>query len=118
MEASRLRVWSERASHFEERETSAGDASDDGDPVQKRDTGTRLVRQIDYPKDFLVLAWAHGVTTFVDDVDYIVEETKGENTWVYVIDSGVNDEHWVSFSPFPTFKLEQATNYLTIGVPR
>ena len=107
MEASRLRVMSERASHFEERETSAGDASDDGDLVQKRDTGTRLVRQMDSPEDLLVLAWAHGVTTFVDDVDYIVEETKGENTWVNVIDSGVNDEHWVSFSPFQRLSLSR-----------
>ncbi|KAK3169726.1 hypothetical protein OEA41_009110 [Lepraria neglecta] len=93
-EASIIPVRSERASHFEERETSAGDASDNGDPVQKRDKGTRLVRQMDCPEDFLVLAWTHGVTTFVDDVDYIIEETNGENTWVYVVDSGVNDEHW------------------------
>jgi len=63
--------------------------------VEKRDPGSRLVRQIGSPKDLAVLAWAKGVPS-VDNVDYIFEETKGENTWVYVVDSGVADDHWVS----------------------
>lgn len=66
--------------------------------VQKRDTGTRLVRQKrtlnTYPEDLSVYAWAPGVPS-VAGVDYIFEETKGENTWVYLVDTGVAYRHWV-----------------------
>ena len=68
--------------------------------LQKRDTGTRLVRQVreklggftgdKYPSDLAVMAWAPGVPSIAaGKVDYIFEETKGEDTWVYIIDSGV-----------------------------
>ena len=68
--------------------------------LQKRDTGTRLVRQVrenlggltgdKYPSDLAVMSWAPGVQSIAAGrVDYIFEETKGEDTWVYIIDSGV-----------------------------
>ena len=66
--------------------------------LQKRDPGTRLVRQKrtlnTYPENLSVLAWAPKVPS-VAGVDYIFEETKGENTWVYLIDTGVAYRHWV-----------------------
>lgn len=74
------------------------------DDLQKRDAGTRLVRQqrpenklsteTFYPQDLAMLAWAPGVPT-VAGIDYIFEESKGENTWVYLVDSGVSAGHWV-----------------------
>ena len=64
------------------------------DQLEKRDPGNRLVRQIKSNKDLSVLSQAPGVPN-VDDVDYIFEETKGENTWVYLVDSGV-EENYVS----------------------
>ena len=68
------------------------------DGLQKRDVGTRLVRQKrtlnTYPEDLSVFAWASGVPS-IAGIDYIFEETKGENTWVYLIDSGVAYRHWV-----------------------
>ena len=71
------------------------------DDLQRRDAGTRLVRQLRgptlpdiYPQDLAVLAWPPGVQT-VAGIDYIFEETKGENTWVYMVDSGVSTSHWV-----------------------
>ena len=68
--------------------------------LQKRDTGTRLVRQVrenlggltgeKYPSDLAVMSWAPGVQSIAAGrVDYIFEETKGEDTLVYIIDSGV-----------------------------
>lgn len=60
--------------------------------LEKRDPGTRLVRQIKSNKDLSVLAQPPGVPS-VDDVDYIFEETKGENTWVYLVDVGVEDNY-------------------------
>ena len=62
--------------------------------ILKRDPGTRVVRQPLSPKDLSVLAWAPGVPS-VDNVDYIFSERKGENTWVYVLDTGVNAQHLV-----------------------
>lgn len=68
------------------------------DGLQKRDVGTRLVRQkrplSTYPENLSVFAWAPGVPS-IAGIDYIFEETKGENTWVYLIDSGVAYRHWV-----------------------
>ena len=61
--------------------------------LNKRDRGTDLVRPKESPKDLSVLAWAPGVAS-VAEVDYILEQTKGEFTWVYVIDRGVDDTHW------------------------
>lgn len=68
--------------------------------LQKRDTGTRLVRQVrdnlggltgdKYPSDLAVMSWAPEVQSIAAGrIDYIFEETKGEDTWVYIIDSGV-----------------------------
>lgn len=66
--------------------------------LQKRDPGTRLVRQkrtlSTYPENLSVLAWAPKVPP-IAGVDYIFEETKGENTWVYLVDTGVAYRHWV-----------------------
>ena len=59
----------------------------------KRDAGTLLVRQLESPKDLSVQAWAPGVPS-VAQVDYIMQQTKGEFTWVYVVDRGVDDTHW------------------------
>ena len=61
--------------------------------VKKRDAGTVVVRQEESPKDLSVLSWAPGVPS-VASVDYIMQETKGEFTWVYVVDTGVDDTHW------------------------
>ena len=41
-----------------------------------------------------IIQWAPGVPS-IAGVDYIFEETKGENTWVYLADSGVAYRHWV-----------------------
>lgn len=66
--------------------------------LQRRDAGTRLVRQLrtdpPYPQDLAMLAWAPGVPT-IAGIDYIFEESKGEDTWVYLVDSGVSTGHWV-----------------------
>ena len=69
-------------------------------PVLKRDAGIRLVRQVISPKDLSVLAWAPSVPpiTSVQDVDFIFSERKGEGTWVYVLDTGVNALHKVGKS--------------------
>lgn len=68
--------------------------------LQRRDQGTRLVRQkrtlSTYPEDLSVFAWAPGVPS-IAGVDYIFEETKGENTWAYLVDGGVSYRHWVCF---------------------
>lgn len=74
------------------------------DDLQVRDAGTRLVRQVRpkkalfkksyYPQDLAMLAWAPGVPKLAG-IDYIFEESKGENTWVYLVDSGVSISHWV-----------------------
>ena len=69
-------------------------AEHNGAILGKRDTGTRLVRQEKSSKDLSVLAQAPGVPS-VDDVDYVFQETKGENTWVYLVDFGV-EENYVS----------------------
>ena len=69
-------------------------AEHNGAMLGKRDPGTRLVRQERSNKDLSVLAQAPGVPS-VDDVDYVFQETKGENTWVYLIDGGV-EENYVS----------------------
>lgn len=77
--------------------------------LQKRDSGTRLVRQKrtlnTYPEDLSVLAWAPKVPS-VAGVDYIFEETKGENTWVYLVDTGVAYGHWVCVKE-PIMNIEQ-----------
>lgn len=71
--------------------------------LQKRDPGTRLVRQKrtmnTYPEDLSVFAWAPGVPSIIG-VDYVFEETKGENTWVYLVDTGVAYRHWVCVREF------------------
>ena len=61
--------------------------------LSKRDPGTLLVRQEGSPKDLSVLAWAPGVPS-VAEVDYIMRQTKGEFSWVYVVDEGFDDNHW------------------------
>lgn len=74
-----------------------------GNGLQKRDVGTRLVRQKrtlnTYPEDLSVLAWAPGVPS-IAGVDYLFEETKGENTWVYLVDTGIAYRHWVCIRGF------------------
>lgn len=66
--------------------------------ILKRDPGIRDVRQPLSPEDLSVLAWAPGVPS-VDRVDYIFSERKGENTWVYILDTGVNSLHKVGNPP-------------------
>lgn len=63
--------------------------------IQPRDTGDRLVRQVISPKDLSVLSQAPGVPS-VRRVDFVFVESKGENTWSYLIDTGVNALHQVS----------------------
>ncbi len=65
--------------------------------ILKRDQGIRVVRQVLAPKDLSVLAWAPGVAS-VEDVDFVFSERKGENTWVYVLDTGINALHKVGDS--------------------
>lgn len=78
--------------------------------LQKRDTGTNLVRQVrgnlggltgdKYPSDLAVMSWAPGVESIAaGQIDYIFEETKGEDTWVYMIDSGVAWNNLVQQTP-------------------
>ena len=67
--------------------------------ILERDQGIRYVRQRFSPKDLSVLSWAPGVPS-VDDVDFIFSERKGENTWVYVLDTGINSGHYVGCLPF------------------
>lgn len=75
--------------------------------LQKRDTGTRLVRQVrknlggldgdKYPSDLAVMSWAPEVrSNAAGKIDYIFEETKGEDTWVYLIDTGVAMDNLVN----------------------
>ena len=75
--------------------------------LEKRDPGTRLVRQVranlggltgdKYPSDLAVMSWAPGVQSISEGkVDYIFEETRGEDTWVYIVDSGVAMNNLVS----------------------
>lgn len=42
-----------------------------------------------------MLSWAPG--TNFDDVDYVMKETKGEGSWVILMDTGVTWQHQVSF---------------------
>ena len=44
-----------------------------------------------------MFAWAPGVPS-IAGVDYIFEETKGEYTWAYLVDTGVAYRHWVCVS--------------------
>ena len=67
-------------------------AEHNGAILGKRDPGDRLVRQENSGKDLSVLAQAPGVPS-VDNVDYIFQETKGENTWVYLVDFGVETNY-------------------------
>ena len=64
------------------------------DGLQKRDRGTQLVWQVNSPRDLSTLSWAPG--TRFEGVDYIMEETKGQNTWVILMDTGVLWQHSVS----------------------
>ncbi|KAL9076150.1 MAG: hypothetical protein Q9161_001197 [Pseudevernia consocians] len=68
--------------------------------LQKRDTGISLVRQArknlvgltgdQYSTDLAVMSWAPGVQSIgAGKVDYNFEETKGEDAWVYIVDSGL-----------------------------
>ena len=52
------------------------------------------INQNTYPENLSVFAWAPGVPS-IAGVDYIFEESKGEYTWVYLVDSGVAYRHWV-----------------------
>ena len=63
--------------------------------IQPRDAGIDLVRQALSPKDLSVLSQAPGVRN-VRGVDYVFVERKGEYTWSYLIDTGVNALHQVS----------------------
>lgn len=63
--------------------------------IQRRDAGTRLVRQGLSPKDLSVLSQKPGVPN-VYGVDFVFVETKGDGTWTYLIDTGVNPLHQVS----------------------
>ena len=63
--------------------------------IQPRDAGIRLVRQGLSPKDLSVLSQAPGVQN-MRSVDFVFVERKGENTWTYLIDTGVNPLHQVS----------------------
>ena len=55
------------------------------------------ITQNTYPEDLSVFAWAPGVPS-VAGVDYIFEQTKGEHTWAYLVDTGVAYRHWVCVS--------------------
>lgn len=63
--------------------------------IQARDAGTRLVRQGLSPKDLSVLSQKPGVPN-VRGVDFVFSERKGDGTWTYLIDTGVNPLHLVS----------------------
>lgn len=87
--------------------------------LPKRDQGTRLVRQKrapnTYPENLAVLAWAPGVPS-IAGVDYVFEETKGENTWVYLVDSGVAYRHWVCVGTLS--RLQSNTEMLIPGISK
>ena len=85
--------WSARTGSAEARGKNQPQRRDAA-PVLKRDPGIRVVRQPLSGKDLSVLAWAPGVPS-VDNVDFIFSERKGENTWVYVLDTGINNLHKV-----------------------
>ena len=74
-------------------EESAQHLANTAKDLSKRDAGTLLVRQLESAKDLSVHAWAPGVPS-IAQVDYIMQQTKGEFTWVYVVDRGVDDTHW------------------------
>ena len=74
--------------------------------LAKRDPGTSLVRQVrqnlgglagdKYPKDLAVYSWAPKVASVsAGKVDYIFEQTRGESTWVYLVDTGVAKDNLV-----------------------
>lgn len=96
-EVSKLDTRSSRSNNLEERsaELDAAETLNRTSNLQKRDTGRDLVWQVNSPKDLSVLSWAPG--TNFDDVDYVMEETKGEGTWVILMDTGVTWQHQVSF---------------------
>lgn len=64
------------------------------DNLHKREQGTELVWQVNSPADLSVIAWAP--RTKFEDVDYVMEETKGQDTWVILMDTGVVWQHNVS----------------------
>ena len=95
-EVSRLDSRSSRSNNLQERsdELDGAETLSETNNLQKRDTGRELVWQLNSPKDLSVLSWAPG--TDFDSVDYVMEETKGEGTWVILIDTGVVWQHNVS----------------------
>lgn len=84
--------------------------------ILKRDSGIRDVRQPLSPEDLSVLAWAPGVPS-VDRVDYIFSERKGENTWVYILDTGVNSKHKVR-NPLIQWEVVADVTLPTVGISR
>lgn len=67
-----------------------------------------------YPEDLSVFAWAPRVPS-IAGVDYIFEETKGEYTWAYLMDTGVAYRHWVCVSDY-SHESESNTEVLVLGV--
>ncbi|KAL9133819.1 MAG: hypothetical protein Q9175_005001 [Cornicularia normoerica] len=58
-----------------------------GDPGPRPRT-----RQLESPKDLSVLAWAPRVRS-VYEVDYTYQNSAGEDTWVYLIDTGMHSDN-------------------------
>ena len=95
-EVSRLNSQFSRANSPQEdgAKSDGAEALNRTSNLQKRDTGTELVWQVNSPEDLSVISWAPG--TDFTNVNYVMEETKGENTWVILLDTGVVWQHSVS----------------------
>ena len=84
--------------------------------ILKRDPGIRTVRQRFSSKDLSVISWAPGVPS-VTNVDFVFSERKGENTWVYVLDTAINAQHAVG-NPFFQRQIVTDTTSPTVGISR
>ena len=84
----------------------------------RRDPGIRTVRQPLSPKDLSVLSWAPSVPS-VDDVDFLFSERKGENSWVYVVDTPINAQHTVgnsiSYDMYPLTQIACLRSFARTG---
>ena len=68
--------------------------------LSKRDPGSEIVVQYGTsakpcPRDLAVIAWAPKIPA-VGDYPYIYRESKGEDTWVFLVSTGIDQGHVVS----------------------
>lgn len=73
--------------------------------LTKRDPGSEVVAQYaglekqPCPRDLAVISWGPRAPT-VSNYPYIYQQSKGENTWVFLVSTGIEEGHVVSRTVF------------------